>query len=349
MKRLVLIAAAIIVVLAIGALVGWNRFAAYLAEPGAPGAPEKVVVVPSSVTPAALVELLSTEGLVARPSWLTAYFEHFAKETELKGGEYALSASMAPIEILERIRGGKVVIHAVTLDAGATLAEHVARLADKGLAPADELRELASSPKLVAELGLAGESLEGYLLPDTYQLPRGLGARKVLEALVAHYRKVVHAGVLDLGRAHGVTEHELVTLASLVEKSGVLASEQRTYAAMLLNRMKAGLPLDSEASLAYGLAKLSMPTPAAGTDPATIEHPWNTFARPGLPASPIASPSLAAIKAAADPAESAALYAVKRADGAHVFCPDLDCYAAALTEWSPGEADALLKRQKRRR
>lgn len=349
MKRLVLIVAAIILVLAVGALVGWNRLAAYLAEPGAPGSPEKVVVLGAPVTPASLVEVLATEGLVARPAWLAAYFEHFAKDADLAAGEYALSASMAPIEILERIRSGKVVTHAVKIDAGSTLADILARLAEQGLAPADELRELASSPKLVAELGLAGESLEGYLFPDTYELPRGLGARRLLETLVAHYRKVVHAGVLDVARARGVTEHELVTLASLVERSGVLANEQRVYAALLHNRLAAGLPLESAASLAYGITKLSLPTPDVGAAPETIDHPWNTYARVGLPPSPIASPSLAAIMAAAEPAESQALYVVKRADGAHVFCADLDCYAAALKAWSPSDADALLKRQKRRR
>jgi UPF0755 protein len=320
-----------LVVLGAGML-AWNRLTHFLESPSSAPPGEKIVVIPPDTDGHRIVEILQDEGLIDRPEWMRFYVEHLAKDIAAKPGEYSLSAAMAPIDLVKKLESGKVVTYAVTIPPGSTILQIAQLLEEKKIGDEGELKRIARDKKTADELRIPNDTLEGFLFPDVYDLPKGLSARTLLETLIGRYRKYVTAGILDSARQHDLTEHDLLTLASLIEKSDVLNSEQRVYSAMLHNRMRAKKPLDVTASLAYGLAQDGLDLTRA-TKLEIKASPWNLALVGGLPPGPICSPSLPAIVAASEPAESAAMYMVRRTDGTHVFCPDLECYNAALKEW----------------
>lgn len=332
MRPLILVISTLILLVVGASVLAWNRLTHFLSSPTKAAPAEKIVVVPADTDGRAIVALLNDEGLIDHPDWMRFYVDHFAKAITAKPGEYALSPSMAPIDLVHKIESGKVVTYAVTIPAGSTINEVAQLLADKKLGDANELKAMAKDKKTTDELRVPNDTLEGFLFPETYDLPKALGARAVLETLVARYRKIVTTGILDSARKNELTEHDLLTLASLIEKSQVLNSEQRTYSALLHNRMRARKPLGVDAALDYGLALDGLDRERA-TKLELKASPWNLSVAVGLPPGPICNPSLAAIVAASEPAESPALYMVRRPDGTHVFCPDLECYKAAQKEW----------------
>lgn len=310
-------------------LIAWDRFSAYLNTAPQTGAPELIVVIPEGAGPRAVVDLFARSELVARPDWLEFYVDYLADQIEIRPGEYALSAAMSPVDLLHKIESGKVVTYPVEIPAGADVPAIVQLLAAKKLGDETELLHAARDRRTAASLGVPSDELEGFLFPDHYELPRNLSPAALLGMLVARYKKVVTSEVLGgkrdgARRAQGgdVEEREVVTLASLIEKSGVLPGERKLYAAMLRNRLKAGLPLSSPASVAYGLKRLGMlDVDSSGSK----RHPWDTERSAGLPPTPICSPSLAAILAAVEPENSAVLGMISRRDGSHQFCDEENC------------------------
>lgn len=315
-----------------GGVLAWTRMTAFLESPSSAMPADKIVTIPPNSDPEAIVALLSNEQLIEKPEWMQFYVEHFARDIAAKPGEYSLSPSMTPIDLVKKIESGKVVTYTVTVPPGATIDTIAALLAEKKVADAAELKALARDRKVADQLRIPNDTLEGFLFPEVYDLPKGLAARAVLELFVARYRSLVTTGILDSARQNELTEHDLVTLASLIEKSDVLSSEQRMYSAMLHNRLRQKKPLEVAAALDYGLALDGLDLVRA-TKPEIKASPWNLAVAHGLPPGPICNPSLPAIVAASEPADSPALFMVKRTDGTHVFCPDLECYNAALKEW----------------
>jgi peptidoglycan lytic transglycosylase G len=331
-KLLFLIAS--LILLSVGAFfIAWDRFASFLASPGGRSGEERIVVVPVGATPAIVAELLVHEGLVENIDFLSLYVDHFAKELTIRPGEYQLSAQMSPVEMLRRISAGKVVTYSIAIPPGADALEIAKLLAAQKLGEEKQLAAAAFDRQIADQLGVPSFSLEGYLFPDAYDLPRNLPASVLLTALVQRYKKVVLEGVINAARAHNLTENEMVTLASIIEKANVIPSERRLYSALLHNRLRERVALESPASVGYGLRRLGL-TPEQATKK-QVDHPWNTELNLGLPPTPICSPSLASIVAAAEPAQSRALYWVARRDGTHVFCEDEECYRAAMKEWQP--------------
>jgi UPF0755 protein len=331
--RLLILAISTLLLVAVGGgVVAWTRLTSFLESPGKAAPAEKVVAIPANAGGQEIISILTQEGLIDHPDWMRFYVDHFAKQINAKPGEYALSPSMSPIDLIKKIESGKVVTYTVTIPPGATINEISALLAEKKLGDAAELKAIARDKKTADELRVPNDTLEGFLFPEVYDIPRAMNARALLEMFVARYRKFVTAGILDSARKNDLTEHDLLTLASLIEKSDVLQSEQRVYSALLHNRLKQKKPLDVKAALEYGLALEGLDLVRA-TKQEIKASPWNLAVVTGLPPGPICSPSLPSIVAASEPADSPALYMVRRTDGTHVFCPDLECYEAAKKEW----------------
>ncbi len=306
--------------IAIGATYAiWNRSATALEHPADPTAPELTVMVPPNADASAVLRILNEKNLVADAKGLERFVTHVRRPLSPRPGEYALSRALSPLQILQRIESGKVVQHTVVVPPGASVTDIVAALAGKGLGDAAILTAKAQDPAFLTKLGLFGASLEGWLLPDVYNLPRGLGEEVLWAQLVDHARSQRPQAELAQAAKVGRTELQVLTVASLIEAAEILPEERRLYAALLWGRNDRQMPLQTPASDRYGQLR---------QDPS-----YDTEKRPGLPPGPICSPSLASISAAAAPASSRALYWVERDNRTHVFCDDLECYLAALAEW----------------
>jgi UPF0755 protein len=234
----------------------------------------------------------------------------------LHAGEYQLSAAARPQEILEQIAAGRVATYAVSVPEGFTAAQIAERLEREGLAVAAEFLAAADDPALAEELGVPAERLEGYLFPETYRLPRGQPPRAIARAMVEQFRRVWQE-LAPKAEERGLSMHEVVTLASIVEKETGAPEERPLIASVFANRLARGMRLESDPTTIYGIPDFD--GNLRRRDLENGDNPYNTYRIAGLPPGPIASPGRAALAAVVEPAESDYLYFVSRNDGTHVF------------------------------
>lgn len=329
MRTAILVVAALIAAGLIAAVVGGRMLLAFVGTPhAAEGAEPRVIDVAPDVSPEALSSALAAAGVVGRPSWFALYLESLHRGEPIKPGEYSVSASMSPAEIVDRMARGAVVTYPITVAPGDTVREVVAALATAGLASKDTLETTAKDPAFLGKLGVPSTTVEGFLFADTYSFAKGLTAEAILERMVQAYQRGLPQRVLEDARTRGYTEAELITVASLIEASGLPEREWSQYAGVLHNRLADKLPLEHDAALAYGLGKAVAELVA---DDRATDAPYNTFVKPGLPPTPIGTPGLAALAAAANPQGDARYFAPRPDDaGGHTFCPDEECHRIAL-------------------
>ncbi len=285
-------------------------------SPALASAPPAIFDVRPGASLGAVARDLESRGLIRS----ALAFEWLARSRELEGalqvGEYEFSAALAPAEILMRIVEGRVVTHEVAIPEGLTAAQIAARLEAAGLASAAEFAAFASDPTSAPALGVEGASLEGYLFPETYRLPRGLSAREIAKVLVTQFLEVWR-DLEPLARAQGLSMLEVVTLASIVEKETAVAEERPLIASVFRNRLERGMRLETDPTVIYGIENFD--GNLRRRDLENAENPYNTYQISGLPPGPIANPGAAALRAVVDPAESDYLFFVSRNDGTHVF------------------------------
>jgi UPF0755 protein len=234
----------------------------------------------------------------------------------LKAGEYEIPRGATTLDVIDLLVSGRVRQHAVLHPEGATIAELARLLESQRLGRAEDILRAASDEELRRTLDITGPSLEGYLFPDTYRLVRGLSAEEILKRMVQRMRSKLTSDLLERARARGLDVHQLLTLASIIEREAVDPEEQRLISAVFWNRLRVGMPLQADPTVQYAVAKERQALTRA--DLAT-DHPYNTYTRRGLPPGPIASPGLGALQAAVDPAAVSYLYFVARDDRRHTF------------------------------
>jgi UPF0755 protein len=249
---------------------------------------------------------------------------------QLKAGEYELARRASTLDVLRQIEAGRVKQHLVLHPEGATVAEIARVLESERLAPSVAVARLATDRAFVATLEIDGPSIEGYLFPDTYQLVRGMTTEEILTRMVQRLRAKAGPDLTARAQARGLSVHELLTLASIIEREAVDRDELRTISAVFWNRLKINMPLQADPTVQYATGKERRTLTRA--DLAT-DHPYNTYRRSGLPPGPIASPGLAAIEAALDPAPVKYLYFVAVDDHRHYFSASLGEHNAAVARY----------------
>jgi UPF0755 protein len=249
---------------------------------------------------------------------------------QLKAGEYELARGASTLDVLKQIEAGRVKQHLVLHPEGATVAEIARVLESERLAPSGAVARLATDRAFLATLGIDGPSIEGYLFPDTYQLVRGMTTEEILTRMVQRLRAKAGPDLTARAQARGLSVHQLLTLASIIEREAVDRGELRTISAVFWNRLKINMPLQADPTVQYATGKERHTLTRA--DLAT-DHPYNTYRRSGLPPGPIASPGLAAIEAALDPAPVKYLYFVAMDDHRHYFSASLSEHNAAVARY----------------
>jgi UPF0755 protein len=248
----------------------------------------------------------------------------------LKAGEYEIPRDASMLDILDLLVSGRVRQHAVLHPEGATVAELARALEADRLARADDVIRAASDEQLRRTLDVRAGSLEGYLFPDTYQFVRGMSVQEMLTRMVQRMRSKLTPELLERARARGLDAHQLLTLASIIEREAIDPEEQRLISAVFWNRLRVDMPLQADPTVQYAVAKERRTLTRA--DLAT-DHPYNTYVRRGLPPGPIASPGLGAIEAALDPAPVKYLYFVARDDRRHYFSTTVGEHNAAVARY----------------
>ena len=262
------------------------------------------------------IDQLQDVGLVKHPEkfrWL-AYLQQY--ERRIRAGEYALSVSMSPQEILTTLVRGETILHKIVVPEGATMGRIGQLLEKEGLVSHHEFLLAATNPDLVAALGVQGANLEGYLFPETYHFPKGVTAGQVINKMVGQFQRVFEPAWSDRAREMGFSVHEVVTLASIVEKETAKPEERPRIAAVFLNRLKRNMRLESDPTVNNGMAQFDGNITRKDLRTPT---PYNTYQIKGLPPGPIANPGKDALEAVLFSPEEPFLYFVSKNDGSHHF------------------------------
>ena len=273
---------------------------------------------------------LRREGVLRHPLPLVLWARLSGQDRAVHWGEYLITTPLTPLELLARLTGPPDPLHAVTVPEGLTAREVVRLFAAAGFGSEESFLCRLEDPLFLAGEGLPPTGAEGYLFPDTYAFPLATPQERILRTMVRHFREVTGSRLERRAADLGLTEHQVVTLASLVEEETGRPEERSLVAAVFLNRLRRGMPLQSDPTVLYGRtaggrtltrADLARPTP------------YNTYTIAGLPPAPIANPGRAALEAAVDPAPVDYLYFVARGDGTHEFSATLDAHNAAVARY----------------
>jgi len=279
-------------------------------------APDVLFSVSPGETLGAIANRLEREGLVRSAlavKWL-ARWRNLA--SSLKTGEYRLSGALRPEEILRRIAEGRVETYEVVLPEGLTVVQTAERLAAAGLADREAFLALARNAESARLLGVEGETLEGYLFPETYRLPKGLPPLEVARVLVNEFHSVWKE-LAPLAKRRDFTMKDAVTLASIVEKETGVPEERPLIASVFLNRLARRMRLETDPAVIYGIPDFD--GNLRRRDLENEDNPYNTYRIFGLPPGPIANPGAASLRAVVMPAQTDFLYFVSKNDGSHVF------------------------------
>jgi UPF0755 protein len=249
-------------------------------------------------------------------------FVRWWKRGRLRAGEYRFDHPASVLEVYARIARGDVFTRTVTIPEGASVFEIAARLEQAGFGPRqDFLDAQARDASLVADLDPTAKSLEGYLFPDTYHLARKATMEQIAATMVRRFR--VAAGQLGLKG----NVHQVVTLASLVERETAVDAERPLVASVFTNRLAKKMPLMTDPSVIYGLELRNQWRGAVYQSDLKFDTPYNTYLHPGLPPGPVANPGIPSLRAAMTPAATDYFYFVAAGanpQGRSLFAHTLD-------------------------
>ncbi len=237
-------------------------------------------------------------------------------DKNLKPGEYEILCYSTPLDIIDQLFKGKIIKYTIVIPEGSTLFDIAEKLEQIGLADRKKILELAKDPLFIKSLGLSAPSLEGYLFPDTYIFTRHDTPSTILSTMVKEFKRRFKPEWIKRAEKMGFTVHQVVTLASIVEKEAVKDEERPIIAAVFINRLKIGMPLQSDPTAVYDIPNFKGPIRKSHLH---RNSPYNTYIIKGLPPSPICNPGEASIKAVLFHKKVPFFYFVSKGDGTHFF------------------------------
>lgn len=302
-----------------------------------PDVPSRELDVPQGANVADIAAMLQREGVVARAFTFRAVVRLRGDAARLRAGRYRFEGPLSLNDVVDILVRGDVVRRLVTFPEGRSRFEFADIAATAGF-DAAEFLGATTRVSAIPSLPAGAASLEGYLYPDTYDVAEMRGAAALVESMARRFRSVAaelrleteaHAGAVS-GRR---TVHEIVTLASIVELETGQAFERPLIASVFFNRLRIGMPLQTDPTVIYALRLAGRWNGNIRRDDLRIDSPYNTYARRGLPPGPIGSPGRDALVAVLRPAASKALYFVSRNDGTHVFSNTLREHERAVDQY----------------
>ena len=276
---------------------------------------EIVVEVPQGLGISAIAKLLEEKKVTDSASLFVIAARLSNQAGSLKAGEYSLSPHFTNRRILEALTRGKVRLHQLIIPEGFNLKQIKARLAASGVINMTGADNLFTDPEFIAALGIRAPSLEGFLFPDTYLLPKGVKARQVLTIMVKRFTAKWNK-LAQKGNASGLSRLQVVTLASIIEKEARLPEERKLISSVYHNRLKKGMRLQADPTVIYGIPDFKGTLTKKDLE---YPSPFNTYLHRGLPPGPICSPGQASLAAALEPAKTKSIYFVAKGDGSHYF------------------------------
>ncbi|HVB82608.1 MAG TPA: endolytic transglycosylase MltG [Candidatus Binataceae bacterium] len=306
-------AAAVVAVIGTVAAAVWIAYVCFV--PVARFTEPKVVSVNPGDSLGVAARRLASAGVVRNARVMMLYAELAGEGRNLKPGDYAFSGGERIADVLRHLINGDFMVVTVAIPEGATLRQIAERLEESGLVCQGQFEAAARWGRLPAALGLEPLGAEGYLFPATYRFSPHASTGRILAAMLRRFYSALPPQTEERLFELNLSAHELVTLASIIEKEAEVPGERPTIASVFYNRLRLGMPLQSDPTAQYN--------PQGEIEPAaTAVHTasaYNTYSFTGLPPGPIANPGMSSIMAALYPAHTDYLYFVARNDGTHIF------------------------------
>ena len=297
------------------------------------------ILIKPGMTTEDISKILHHKNLVRRPAIFQAQARLKGLARRLQAGLYLIRGGMHNEDIINLLSKGKVQMAQITVPEGFTVAQVANVLQSSGLGNAAKFRSLAKNLTLYDYMKPKSSKVlfraEGFLYPAVYDFPASYDEKDILEMMVRKFHEEMeNANALESAREQDFNFHDVVTLASLVEKEAVFEEEQPLIAGIFLRRLKIGMPLQSDTTVQYILG--GKQRDIIYYKDTEINHPYNTYQNYGLPPGPIASPGLSAIKAVLQPMKSNYLYFVAQKDGHHRFTTNYAAHLKAIRDIENG-------------
>jgi UPF0755 protein len=274
------------------------------------------IEIPRGSTFRQAVDILTKERLVRDKSLFLLLGRINGMDRKIKAGYYSIQGPVSPLTIFRKLKNGQIIEYEITIVEGDSLREIGEKLSGKNIINKEDFTKLSSDKEFLSSHEVEAPTFEGYLFPDTYKIPKGMDPKDAINLMIVRMREK-YSGDLRIRTAElGLSEREILTLASIIEKEAITDKERPLIAAVYHNRLRKGIPLQADPTSIYGIKSAGEKITDKDVRKKT---PYNTYIIKGLPPGPIASPGIKSIHAALYPAKVPYMFFVSNNDGTHRF------------------------------
>jgi UPF0755 protein len=330
LKKILLISSVLIFISLCGLAVFILNLRHYAGQPAGFDSKNIVVNIPSGQTFRVTTDILFKAGIIKSPFNFNMVARLKGYDKRLKAGEYTLSATMTPIQIMEKLVKGEVKLYKLTVPEGLNIFQIADLVAEAGFAQNSSFIAAATDADLAHKNAISAETLEGYLFPETYYFPKKVSIETIIATMVKRFRKVFNSAWKERADQLGFSIHQIVTLASIIEKETGAPFERPVISSVFHNRLKRKMRLESDPTVIYGLKNFDGNLKRTHLETPT---PYNTYKIRGLPAGPIANPGTKSLEAALYPADTKFIYFVSKKNKTHQFSTNLKDHNRAVRKY----------------
>lgn len=284
-----------------------------------------------------IANLLKSEGVIHSAVAFEILTICEKSQDKIKAGEYEISPALTMAEILTKLVEGDYIKISFTIPEGYNIFQIADLLAEKKFVNKERFIRLTQDENFISTLGIKATTLEGYLFPETYCIFKGAKEEEIITMMVSQLKSVITSEDMEQARQIGLSFHQVLTLASIIEKETKLSEERYLISAVFHNRLKQHIPLKSDPTVIYAL--LPDFDGDLKKEDLKVNSPYNTYRNKGLPPGPIASPGLNSIKATLYPPKVNYLYFVSMNNGAHKFSSTLKEHNKAVLKYQHQDKD----------
>ncbi len=287
------------------------------------------VYIPKGTSFSSIARIFKEKGIIRNETIFIIMGRIYGIEKKARAGYYLFTKEETLLDVIKKLLQGKITEYTITVVEGDSLYEIADKLSKINPDFKNQLFQLAYDKTFLSSLKINAPSLEGYLFPDTYNIPKGLELEEIVRVMVKRFWDVYDSKLMEKTKKIGWTVNEVITLASIIEKEAKVDEEKPLISAVYHNRLKLGMPLQADPTAIYGIKRYK-----DGVTKKDLKNrsPYNTYLIKGLPPGPIASPGLKSILAALNPAKASYLYFVSRGDGTHEFSSDYKTHISAINQ-----------------
>jgi len=302
----------------------------YAKKPADISSVKKVVLIHPGQGFNVTIDQLFIKGIIKNRLKFKLFAIIKGRDKSIQAGEYLLSPSMPPAIILEILVNGKVNLHKITVVEGYNLHQIADIVARAGFASRTDFYAAATDASFASEKGIDAKTFEGYLFPETYYFPKIITPEKMISTMVDRFRSVFTAKWKKRAEDLGFSIHQIITLASIIEKETGAPFERPLISSVFHNRFKKGMRLEADPTVIYGIKNFNGNLTRKHL---TTWSPYNTYKIKGLPIGPIACPGAKAIEAALYPADTGFIFFVSKRDTTHKFTTNLKDHNKAINKY----------------